>query len=179
MVRSPKPLLPSPAHSSCSIAFRGELASHHPRFHPDSPAAARDIDIKTAKEMLPNGLTVGIHMGTWHAPSEPYDASKVHDDIKYTAEDDQAIDDWISDHVETTWHSLGTCAMKPREQGGVVDKRLNVYGTENLKCVDLSICPDNLGTNTYSSALLVGEKGADLIAEDLGECYDVILWHGA
>lgn len=31
--------------------------------------------------------------------------------------------------------------MKPREQGGVVDKRLSVYGTENLKCVDLSICP--------------------------------------
>lgn len=77
--------------------------------------------------------------------------------------------------------------MKPREQGGVVDKRLNVYGTTNLKCVDLSICPvsdsisglstvnrysytnqDNLGTNTYSSALLVGERGADLIAEDLG-----------
>ncbi len=27
---------------------------------------------------------------------------------------------------------------------------------------------DNLGTNTYSSALLVGEKGADLVAEDLG-----------
>jgi hypothetical protein len=28
---------------------------------------------------------------------------------------------------------LGTCAMKPREQGGVVDHRLNVYGTQNLK----------------------------------------------
>ena len=58
-----------------------------------------------------------------------------------------------------------------------------------MKCVDLSICPvcivfvytnnfscqlliaiqDNLGTNTYSSALLVGEKGAELIAEELGE----------
>ena len=25
-----------------------------------------------------------------------------------------------------------------------------------------------MGTNTYSSALLVGEKGADLIAEELG-----------
>ena len=34
--------------------------------------------------------------------------------------------------------------MKPREQGGVVDKRLNVFGTENLKCVDLSICPVSL-----------------------------------
>ncbi|KII84858.1 hypothetical protein PLICRDRAFT_179188 [Plicaturopsis crispa FD-325 SS-3] len=149
-------------------AYRGELTSHHPHFHPASPAACKDIDIKTAKGLLPNGFTVGIHMGTWHRPGEPYDASKVHENIKYTKEDDDAIDDWIADHVETTWHSLGTCAMKPREQGGVVDPRLNVYGTQNLKCIDLSICPDNLGTNTYSSALLVGEKGAQILCEDLG-----------
>jgi alcohol oxidase len=79
-----------------------------------------------------------------------------------------SLDDWIADHVETTWHSLGTCAMRPQKDGGVVDGRLNVFGTEGLKCVDLSICPENLGTNTYSSALLVGEKGAALLAEDLG-----------
>jgi alcohol oxidase len=149
-------------------SYRGELTSHHPRFHPASPAAAQDIDIQTAKGILPNGFTVGIHMGTWHKPGDTYDASKVHEDIKYSEEDDKAIDDWIADHVETTWHSLGTCAMKPREEGGVVDGRLNVFGTENLKCIDLSICPDNLGTNTYSSALLVGEKGASLLSEDLG-----------
>ena len=53
--------------------------------------------------------------------------------------------------MDTTWHSVceiyfsftclltpsnfqsGTCAMKPREQGGVVDERLNVYGVQNLK----------------------------------------------
>ena len=28
---------------------------------------------------------------------------------------------------------IGTCAMKPREQGGVVDARLNVYSVQNLK----------------------------------------------
>ncbi|KAJ3767607.1 GMC oxidoreductase-domain-containing protein [Lentinula raphanica] len=149
-------------------AFRGELTSHHPHFHPASPAACKDIDIKTAKQIYPDGLTVGIHMGTWHKPGDEYNASMVHEDIKYTKEDDDAIDNWVADHVETTWHSLGTCAMKPREQGGVVDGRLNVFGTQNLKCVDLSICPDNLGTNTYSSALLVGEKGADLLIEELG-----------
>lgn len=44
------------------IAFRGELTSHHPRFHPASPAAAKDIDIQTAKAILPNAFTVGIHM---------------------------------------------------------------------------------------------------------------------
>jgi len=149
-------------------AFRGELTSHHPRFHPSSPAACKDIDIRTAKEIYPNGFTVGIHMGTWHKPGDIYDPKKIHEDIKYTAEDDKAIDDWVADHVETTWHSLGTCAMKPQKEGGVVDGRLNVFGTTNLKVVDLSICPDNLGTNTYSSALLVGEKGASLAAEDLG-----------
>ena len=78
----------------------------------------------------------------------------MHENIKYSKEDDQAIDDWVADHVETTWHSLGTCAMKPREEGGVVDKRLNVYGTQNLKCVDLSICP-------VSIALSVGVFGGE------------------
>jgi alcohol oxidase len=33
----------------------------------------------------------------------------------------------------------GTCAMKPRETDGVVDKFLNVYGTENLKIAGMSL----------------------------------------
>lgn len=28
---------------------------------------------------------------------------------------------------------MGTCAMKPRAEGGVVDPNLNVYGIEGLK----------------------------------------------
>lgn len=74
--------------------------------------------------------------------------------------------------------------MKPREKGGVVDNKMNVYGVKGLKIADLSICPENLGTNTYSvrsaapllssansiltrfpcyqSALLCGEKCASV-----------------
>ncbi|KAJ7127907.1 hypothetical protein C8R44DRAFT_616605, partial [Mycena epipterygia] len=84
----------------------------HPRFHPTSPAAVKDIDIQTAKGILPNTFTTRIHMGTWHLPGDAYDASKVHENIKYTEEDDKAIDDWIADHVKTTWHSLGTCGKR-------------------------------------------------------------------
>lgn len=89
------------------IAFRGELTSHHPHFHPASPAAAKDIDIKTAKQLLPDAFTVGIHMGTWHKPGEPYDPHKVHNEIKYSKEDDEAIDNWISGAfivVYIIWH---------------------------------------------------------------------------
>ncbi|KAJ1309433.1 hypothetical protein OPQ81_006209 [Rhizoctonia solani] len=152
-------------------AYRGELTALHPHFHPDSPAACEDVDLQTAKEYMPAGqLTVGIHMGTWSKPRKPLAPGerRIVEDIKYSKEDDEAIDNWVRDHVETTWHSLGTCAMKPRDQEGVLDPRLNVYGTTNLKVGDLSLCPDNLGTNTYSSALLCGEKCADLIAEELG-----------
>jgi alcohol oxidase len=58
--------------------------------------------------------------------------------------------------------------MKPRERGGVVDSCLNVYGVQGLKVADLSICPSNVAANTYSTALLVGEKAAVIIAEELG-----------
>ncbi|KAB5593139.1 Alcohol oxidase [Ceratobasidium theobromae] len=155
-------------------AYRGELTSLHPHFHPDSPAACEDVDLQTAKEYMPPGqLTVGIHMGTWSKPRKPLapGEKRIAEDIKYSIQDkddDEAIDNWVRDHVETTWHSLGTCAMKLRDQEGVLDPRLNVYGTTNLKVGDLSLCPDNLGTNTYSSALLCGEKCAELIAEELG-----------
>ena len=51
---------------------------------------------------------------------------------------------------------------------GVLDPRLNVHGVKGLKVADLSICPDNVGCNTFSTALLIGEKCAMLVAEDLG-----------
>ena len=54
--------------------------------------------------------------------------------------------------------------MKPREKGGVVDSRLNVYGVRGLKIADLSIGPGNVSANTYSTALVIGEKAAILIA---------------
>jgi len=46
--------------------------------------------------------------------------------------------------------------MKPRSQNGVVDSKLNVYGVEGLKVVDLSVAPSNVGANTYNTALVIG-----------------------
>ncbi|KAK0469586.1 GMC oxidoreductase-domain-containing protein [Desarmillaria tabescens] len=89
-------------------------------------------------------------------------------DINYTAEDDFAIDEYHRLNVKTAWHSLGTCAMKRRSERGVVDSHLNVYGVENLKVVDMSIAPSNVGANTYNTALVIGEKAALIIGGELG-----------
>lgn len=37
--------------------------------------------------------------------------------------------------------------MLPREHGGVVDPKLRVYGTENIRVVDLSIVPLSVGAH--------------------------------
>ena len=103
--------------------YRGELAVLHPKFNPSSAARAREIDIGEALEPAP--------------------ASGSIENLVYTEEDNHAIEEWIRETLGTTWHSMGTCAMKPREQGGVVDSKLNVYGVEGLKLADLSICPGN------------------------------------
>lgn len=33
---------------------------------------------------------------------------------------------------------------------------------------DLSICPENVGANTYNTALLLGGKAAEIVAKELG-----------
>jgi alcohol oxidase len=128
-------------------SYRGEVAAGHPNFPEGSAAACREA-------------------------SGPVDLNAP--DIVYTAEDDEAINQFHRDIVQTAWHSLGTCAMKPEVDQGVVDARLNVYGVSNLKVADMSISPLNIGANTYSTALLIGERAAMIIAEDLGiDCMDL------
>ena len=58
--------------------------------------------------------------------------------------------------------------MKPRQRGGVVNSRLNVYSVREFKVADLYIGSSNISANTYSTALVIVEKATVVIVEDLG-----------
>jgi choline dehydrogenase-like flavoprotein len=64
------------------------------------------------------------------------------------------------------FHPAGSCGMRPRDQGGVVDSRLRVYGTKGLRVIDASIFPLEPVGNIQSLVYAVAEKAADLIKED-------------
>lgn len=123
------------------------------------------MDLATTKAYaLPGNLSAGITHGSWSSYLPEADtkagvnilsSNKVNtrQELKYNTNDIKAIEEWVKRHVESTWHSLGTCSMAPKEgnsivKHGVLDERLNVHGVKGLKVADLSICPDNVGCNT-------------------------------
>ncbi|KAF2087759.1 GMC oxidoreductase [Saccharata proteae CBS 121410] len=70
------------------------------------------------------------------------------------------------DRIVSHYHVAGSCAMMPEELGGVVDSRLKVYGTRNLRIVDASVFPLMPRGNIQADVYAVAEKAADVIKED-------------
>ncbi|KAL6697066.1 hypothetical protein J3F84DRAFT_367931 [Trichoderma pleuroticola] len=72
----------------------------------------------------------------------------------------------VEERVISNMHLCGTCPMMPRDGGGVVNNRLLVYGTRNLRIVDASVFPLIPVGNIMTTVYAVAEKAADLIKED-------------
>ncbi|KAM0127810.1 hypothetical protein ACHAP3_008666 [Botrytis cinerea] len=75
--------------------------------------------------------------------------------------------DWVKTAYRSNFHPVSTAAMMPREVGGVVDSKLKVYGTANVRVVDASILPMQVSGHLVSTLYAVAERAADLIKEDI------------
>ncbi len=78
--------------------------------------------------------------------------------------DDDAIDAFIRDKVESAYHPSGTCKMGARDDpGAVVDAEARVIGLERLRVVDASIMPSITSGNLNAPTIMMGEKASDII----------------
>lgn len=77
-------------------------------------------------------------------------------------------EDWVAyaqTNMASIWHPIGTCAMLPKEDGGVVSPELKVYGVEGLRVVDASIMPALVSGHIQSGVYGIAERAAQLMAE--------------
>ncbi|KAJ6085102.1 hypothetical protein N7499_004731 [Penicillium canescens] len=79
----------------------------------------------------------------------------------------EKVQELCKELVLSMYHVSGSCAMMPREDGGVVDSHLRVYGSANIRVVDASIFPLVPRGNIQATVFAVAEKAADLIKQDL------------
>jgi choline dehydrogenase len=66
----------------------------------------------------------------------------------------------------TVFHPVGTCRMGS-DVDAVVDAQLRVQGVERLRVIDASIMPTMVSANTNAAAIMIGERGADLVLNPL------------
>ena len=81
---------------------------------------------------------------------------------------DDALNEFISEHVESAYHPCGTCRMgRTDDAHAVVDPQARVIGVEGLRVADSSIFPRITNGNLNAPSIMVGEKVSDhLLGKD-------------
>lgn len=84
-------------------------------------------------------------------------------------EDVQSDEEWTAFLRRTAflgYHAIGSCRMGADDES-VVTPTLKVRGVEGLRVADASVFPSMISGNTNATAIMIGEKAADLIAGEL------------
>jgi choline dehydrogenase len=73
------------------------------------------------------------------------------------------VGEFCREALTSEYHPMGTCSMLPREEGGVVDTHLRVYGAKGLRVVAASVFPLQIRNNLQTCVYAVAERAADII----------------
>lgn len=122
-----------------------------------------DIDMKTLIE----GVKVAVALGRTREFRKMGSRFHGFPQCEHHARHSDAYYECMIRHYSATiYHPIGTCKMGPAwDQGAVVDSQLRVYGIKGLRVIDASIMPKLVSGNTNAPAIMIGEKGADLVKE--------------
>ncbi|KAG5643927.1 hypothetical protein DXG03_009335 [Asterophora parasitica] len=76
---------------------------------------------------------------------------------------DAEIETWLAGVVATEFHPQATCSMLPKDLGGVVNPKLQVYGLANVRVADSSVFPLSFSAHLASPTYGLAEKAADIL----------------
>lgn len=82
-------------------------------------------------------------------------------------DDDERLIEIIRNRADTVYHPVGTARMGS-DPDAVVDPRLKLRGVDGLYVADASVMPRLVSGNTNAPTIMIGERCAAFVAEDLG-----------
>jgi choline dehydrogenase len=118
-----------------------------------------------AEELDRRVVVAGMRLSRRLLASEPLRPYFDHEDWPGpNVQTDDEFLDAATQRAQTTFHPACTCIMGPASnRNAVVDDELRVHGMQGLRVCDASIMPRMISANLNASALMIGEKAADMI----------------
>ncbi|KAK0629616.1 GMC oxidoreductase-domain-containing protein [Bombardia bombarda] len=145
--------------------FAGGSVDKNVVLDPRYCAQPEDCQIMVAS-LLFNGRLVGTDAMKELLPQPPAPWNMATAGSGLVANATKLLDAAVRSGLGTEFHPVGTTSMMPFDMGGVVDPRLMVYGTENLRVVNAGIIPLVPGAHLQASVYAIAERAADILKED-------------
>ncbi|CAF0986465.1 unnamed protein product [Adineta ricciae] len=146
-----------------SVTLLNNNPRSKPVIDPNYLSNSYDIDkilhsIKVAQSFLSTKILSKLTTDKRKAISPTYDTNN-----------DKKLIEWARKNIETGLHPSSTCTMGndfDDDDMIVVDNRLRVRNTLNLRIADASIMPTLISGNPNQITMIIGFKAADMILED-------------
>jgi choline dehydrogenase len=155
---------PVQPHSEGEIVLTSADPLDHPDIRMNYYGDPYDMEVMVA--VLRRALDV---VANWPAPRQlgpllvPPALAAEHGYAPGDTPSDDLLVDMARHYSFTVYHLTSTCRM-----GSVVDERLRVLGVDGLRVADASVMPNVTSGNTNAVAIMIGEKAAEMLAEDHG-----------
>jgi len=161
MIVLANPVLP---HSEGEIVLESADAAAHPAIRMNYFADPHDLKVMIA--VLRRALDVVAHWPSHRRIGPlmvPPPLAEKHGYTEGATPSDSLLEDLALHFSLTVYHLTSTCRI-----GSVVDPRLRVVGVDKLRVADASVMPNVVSGNTNAASIMIGEKGAEMIAADHG-----------
>lgn len=143
-------------HSRGTVRLQSRDVMVPPLIDPDFLGDSRDV------EMLKRGVRAMYRI--LQAP--PMKAFGGRDRYPVDLADDAALEALLRARSDTVYHPVGTARMGS-DDAAACDPRLRVRGVEGLYIADASVMPRLIGGNTNAPTIMIGERCAAFLRDDL------------
>jgi choline dehydrogenase len=136
-----------------TVRLRSARLEDKPLIDPRYLTQPADVEAMVRGTKLARELATAAAFDPWRGPEVLPGAA---------VQQDAEIEDFVRHAAGTYYHPVGTCRMGLGPDA-VVDPDLRVRGVHGLRVADASVMPSIVSANTNTTAMLVGERAADLV----------------